>query len=54
MSKYKYYVNGVLQKVIPQRPSQTQTLKITNKSIIGRDAIKSVSNVKVDNKVIIP
>jgi hypothetical protein len=54
VSRYKYYINGVLQRSIPEKPIPTQSLKITEKSIIGKDNIKSVSKVTIDNKITMP
>lgn len=56
MSRYKYYVNGVLQRLIPQKPNESTTLKITKTASIGaKDTISTVSTVKVHkDKVVTP
>jgi len=35
MSRYKYYVNGVLQVIIPQAPDRVNSVKLTEKAVIG-------------------
>ena len=52
MSRYKYYINGILQDLIPQKPSSSTSVKLDDTAVVGtKDTVDKQLRLEIDDKV---